>query len=54
MQSMNIYLVTGKDHCGFSVRAKTAADAEKKARKYRGFSVADRPILCVKLFYGAK
>ncbi len=32
MQSMNIYLVTGKDHCGFSV--------------------ADRPILCVKLFYG--
>lgn len=49
---MCIWIVTGKDHCGFSIRAKTAAEAVRRARRYRGFSQIERPILCVRLFAG--
>lgn len=52
MDTMKVWMVTGKDHCGFSVKAKTAEEAVKRARRYRGFSRIERPILCVRLFCG--
>lgn len=45
-----LWSVTGRDFCGFVVKAATFEKAEKKARKYRGFSIAERPVLCIKQF----
>ena len=52
--SMALWTVTGSDHSGFTVRAKTFREAEKKARRYPGFGKVARPILCVRLFHAAR
>ncbi len=51
---MSIWMIHGKDYSGFSVRAKDAQSAVMRARRFPGFSRAERPILCVRLFVGPK
>ncbi len=49
-----LWSVTRPDHCGSVMPAKSAEEAVKKMRRYRGYSTKECPILCVRLFWEPK